>query len=154
MGCQRRPEGDRAKVTWVTDGDTFDVQLESGRHDKVRPIGIDTPETVHPQKPPQCFGAAATARAKELLDSQEVILQADPLKPDRDPTGDRLLRYVWLSDGRMFNLVMVQEGFAYEAGYGEPYDHQQEFREAQLDAKNGGRGLWSPSTCNGQRYRQ
>src|SRR5919197_1984260 len=65
-------------VVRVVDGDTVDVQLEDGRTERVRLIGIDTPEVVDPRKPVQCFGREASTHAHELLDSQPLSLELDP----------------------------------------------------------------------------
>lgn len=133
----------------VIDGDTLDVQFASGEIDRVRVIGINTPETVAPRKPPECFGAQASARAKELLDGAEITLESDPMKPDRDRMRrPRLLRYVLLPDGRNFEVVMLEGGYARERDYGEPYTHRDEFRAAERAARAAGRGLWS--ACDGR----
>ena len=100
------------KVLRVVDGDTVEIETETGPL-KVRVIGIDTPETVHPSKPIEPGGPEATARAKELLEGQTVILQYDPdPKRDRWDVYRRLLAYLELPDGRDFGLVMVMEGHA------------------------------------------
>lgn len=143
----RRPSG--WQVTEVVDGDTIDVIGPDGEA-RVRLIGINTPETVDPRRPVQCFGKEASAYAKELLAGQEVRLEADPSQDDRDRYG-RLLRFVFLADGRFANLLLVSEGYAYEYTYGRAYRYQKEFREAQRQAQEAGRGLWSPETCNGKK---
>jgi micrococcal nuclease len=152
-----RPAGDptpppglpRARVTRVVDGDTIDVRLD-GREERVRLIGINTPESVDPRRPVECFGQEASAYAKALLSGQTVALEADSSQADRDQYG-RLLRYVWLDDGRLFNQVMIAEGYAYEYTYDLPYKYQALFRAAQQAAQAAGRGLWSPQTCAGRR---
>src|SRR5689334_4640170 len=90
-----------ATVVRVIDGDTVDVRLE-GQVVRLRLIGIDTPEVVDPRRPVECFGREASARAHELLDGQTVAVESDPTQGDTDRYG-RLLRYIWLSDGRLFN---------------------------------------------------
>jgi micrococcal nuclease len=80
-----------ATVVTVIDGDTLDVRI-AGRRERVRLIGIDTPETVHPTKPVECFGPEASARAAELLPvGSVVLLRRDVEARDR---YDRLLAYV------------------------------------------------------------
>lgn len=136
-----------ALVVGVIDGDTVDVALE-GQLYRLRLIGLDTPETVDPRKPVQCFGREASARAHALLDGQRVLLEADPTQGEWDKY-DRLLRYVWLEDGRLFNLEMIREGYAHEYTYNVPYRYQDIFREAQRAAREQGMGLWAATTCAG-----
>jgi len=109
-----------ATVVRVVDGDTVDVQLEGGAIERIRLIGIDTPEVVDPRKPVQCFGREASAHAHELLDSQGVTVELDSSQGERDIYG-RLLAYVWLPDGRNFGEVMIADGFAHEYTYDQPY---------------------------------
>jgi micrococcal nuclease len=138
-----------ATVVEVIDGDTVDVRLD-GQVVRLRLIGIDTPEVVDPRQPVQCFGREASAKAHALLDGQTVALEADPTQDDRDRYG-RLLRYVWLPDGRPFNLEMIAQGYAFEYTYDLPYKYQAQFQQAERVAREQGRGLWSPATCNGER---
>jgi micrococcal nuclease len=140
---------DLVAVTKVVDGDTIEVSL-AGENKKVRLIGINTPETVDPRKPVECFGKEASARAKELLTGKNVRLQADSSQTNTDKYG-RLLRYVFLEDGTDFNLKMVQDGFAYEYTYDVPYQFQTEFKKAQADTEKAGLGLWSQNTCAGKK---
>jgi endonuclease YncB( thermonuclease family) len=98
-------------ITHVSDGDTFSVRI-AGKTEAVRMIGIDTPETKDPRKPVQCFGKAASNKAKELLQGKTVRLEADPASDDRDKYH-RLLRYAYLSDGTFYNQAMVQQGYAF-----------------------------------------
>src|SRR5215216_3683085 len=83
----------------VVDGDTVDVQFADGGTERIRLIGIDTPEVVDPHEPVQCFGREASARAHDLLDGRAVLVELDPTQGERDRYG-RLLAYLWLSDGR------------------------------------------------------
>jgi micrococcal nuclease len=136
-------------VVRVVDGDTLDVQLPAGTRERLRLIGLDTPEVVDPRKPVQCFGREASARAKELLPAGTVVtLETDPTQGERDRYG-RLLAYVSLPDGRNFAGVLIAEGYAHEYTYRLPYAHQAAFREAQRQARESGLGLWSPDTCAG-----
>ena len=137
-----------ATVVRVIDGDTVDVQL-AGAEVRVRLIGIDTPEIVDPRKPVQCFAREASDKAHELLDGQVVTMVADPSQDDTDRYG-RLLRYLWLPDGHMFNQEMVAQGYAFEYTYRVPYKYQDAFKQAQHDARAQQLGLWSPATCNGE----
>lgn len=143
------PEGlPRATVVRVIDGDTILVSV-GGREERVRFIGINTPESVDPRRPVECFGAEASANAKAMLDGRAVLLEGDPSQDTRDSSG-RLLSYVWLEDGRMANLEQIAQGFAAEYTYSTPYKYRDIFRDAQREARDAGRGLWSPATCGGQ----
>ena len=102
-------------VERVIDGDTVDVRL-GGDTVRVRLIGIDTPEVVDPRTPVECFGREASAKAHELLDGQSVAIEDDPTQGDADRYG-RLLRYLWLPDGRLFNQEMIGQGYAFEYTY-------------------------------------
>jgi micrococcal nuclease len=137
-----------AVVVEVIDGDTLDVEV-SGKVVRLRLIGIDTPETKDPRKPIECFGQEASVRAHELLNGQAVELEADSSQDDQDQYG-RLLRYVWLPDGRLFNQEMIAQGYAFEYTYDVPYKYQVEFKTAEQAAREAQQGLWSAATCNGQ----
>jgi endonuclease YncB( thermonuclease family) len=137
-----------AAVVRVVDGDTVDVQLEDGQTERVRLIGIDTPEVVDPRKPVQCFGREASAHAHELLDGQSVAIEMDASQGQRDVFG-RLLAYVWLADGRNFGQVMIADGFAHEYTYNLPYAYLDAFTAAQDTAIANQVGLWSLATCAG-----
>lgn len=137
------------KVTKVTDGDTIHIDL-NGMDEKVRLIGINTPETVDPRKPVECFGKEASSRMKELADGKLVRLEYDNSQQLRDAYG-RLLAYVYLEDGEMLNRKMIADGYAYEYTYMMPYKYQREFRDLQNIARVSKRGLWSPTTCNGEK---
>ena len=133
------------KVVKVVDGDTVDVEIK-GKIERLRLIGIDTPETVDPRKEVQCFGIEASNKAKELLSGKFVTLENDETQSERDRYG-RLLRYVFLPDGTHFNKLMISEGFAYEYTYDEPYKYQAEFKQAQALAQSQNKGLWNPNMC-------
>jgi micrococcal nuclease len=138
----------------VIDGDTVDVAM-NGSTERIRLIGVDTPETVDPRTGVQCFGREASDRAKALLPvGATVALEADPSQGERDNTSSRrLLRYLWMQDGRHFNLEMVREGYAHEYTYDSSYRYQAEFRAAERQAREEQRGLWSPATCGGNTKR-
>jgi micrococcal nuclease len=135
------------RVTKVTDGDTLHVDMD-GTDERVRLIGINTPETVDPRKTVECFGKEASERMKSLAEGKNVRLEYDDSQSLRDTYG-RLLAYVYLEDGQMLNKKMVAEGYAYEYTYLAPYAYQKEFRELQNLARTSGRGLWNPEMCNG-----
>jgi len=132
-------------VVRVVDGDTVVLNV-SGENKTIRLIGIDTPETVHPSKPVECFGKEASDRAKSLLLNNTVILEKDSSQGEVDKYG-RLLGYIILPDGRNFNEMMIKDGYAYEYTYSSAYKYQKEFREAQIYAENNTLGLWDPNAC-------
>jgi len=123
------------KVIRVIDGDT--IEIEEG--EKVRYIGIDTPETVDPRKPVQCFGVEASNKNKELVGDKMVRLEKDIT--DRDKYN-RLLRYVWVDDV-FINLELVKQGFAYSYSYPPDIKYQELFVKAQQEAREANRGLWN-----------
>jgi len=134
------------KVTRVIDGDTIDVLL-NGKTERVRFIGINTPETVDPRKPVECFGKKAYQVANETLTGQTVLLETDSTQTNRD-IYNRLLRYVWTDEGNVdFGKVMIATGFAYEYTYNIPYKYQTIYKEAQKEAEEGKRGLWADDAC-------
>lgn len=133
------------RVVKVVDGDTMDVDID-GKVERLRLIGIDTPETVDPRREIQCFGIEASNKAKELLNGQFVTLEADESQGERDKYK-RLLRYVILPDGTNFNKYMISEGYAHEYTYDDAYNYQTEFKQAEQDARNSNIGLWNQSVC-------
>lgn len=99
-----------ATVERVVDGDTI-IATSDGQKQRVRVLGIDTPETVHPDKPVECYGPEASAFAHQLLDGQTVTLRSDPTQDKVDHYG-RELRYVILPDGQNYSIVAAQQGMA------------------------------------------
>lgn len=141
-----------ATVIYAVDGDTLRVRLDGVAGEKhVRLLGINTPETVDPRKPVECFGKEASARMRTLVDGKRVRLDADPQADERD-IYDRLLRNVTLADGRDLNASLVRDGFAY-AYLSFPLNphRKRELRQLQEAARIGQRGLWNPTSCNGHR---
>lgn len=134
-------------VTSVVDGDTVKVNI-NGTVETLRLIGMDTPETVDPRKPAQCFGKEASNKAKELLVGTKVRLEKDPTQGELDKYG-RTLAYIYREDGLFYNKYMIEQGYAHEYTYNTPYKYQAEFKAAQKSAQENQMGLWSPSTCNG-----
>lgn len=132
-------------VVHVIDGDTVDVRI--GRTtERVRLIGVDTPETVARERPVQCFGAEASARTKELLpEGTEVRLERDEVTRDR---YGRLLAYVFRSsDDLLVNLDLVSGGFADAVTFGDNEALYKVLAAAEADARADGTGLWS--ACGG-----
>lgn len=141
-----------ALVLRVVDGDTLDARLdEDGKEWRIRLLGINTPETVDPRRPVECFGKEASSRLNELVGGKRVRLEADPQADERDAYG-RLLRNLTSEDGTDVNASMVRDGYAY-AYLSFPLDpaRKKELKNLQEDAKIAGRGLWSQATCNGSK---
>ena len=137
------------KVQKVVDGDTIEI-LKHGRTEKVRLIGVDTPETLDPRKPVQCFGKEASNNTKHILEGQVVRIETDPLVGERDKYN-RILAYVWLGNDELINLELVSGGFAHEYTYrSQSYKYQSEFKLAEKTAQANNLGFWSPQTCSGK----
>lgn len=126
------------KVTKVIDGDTIEISIR-GKREKVRLLGIDTPETVDPRKPVQCFGLEASNKMKSLVDGKYVKLVDDRTQGNRDKYK-RLLRYVY--DGKIFiNREMVAQGYAFS--YKQyPTKYLNEFNKLEKEAREKNLGLW------------
>ena len=137
LACGNTDSGtfEEALVVRVIDGDT--VELENG--ERVRYLGIDTPETVHPGKPVECFGPEASERNKELVEGKKVRLLQDG--PDRD-IYDRLLRYVFVG-GTFVNGDLVWGGYAYARSYAGTPLFYQTLVQLERSAREGKRGLWN-----------
>ena len=132
-----------ATVIRAVDGDTIIVDLD-GRPRRVRLMGVDTPETVKPNVAVQCFGSQAHEfTAARLPRGTRVGLEYDPVAGRVDRYG-RTLAYVWLPDGTMLDETLIAEGYGREYDYAEQdYRYRAEFRQAQDQARAGGKGLWS-----------
>jgi micrococcal nuclease len=133
---------DRGHVVRVVDGDTIRV-LIGDSEERVRYIGIDTPESVDPRKTIQPYALEASAENKRFVDGRDVVLEKDV--SDRDRYG-RLLRYVWIQDGdgwRLVNWNLVVEGYASAVSYPPDVKYQDAFRDAERAARDAGVGLWS-----------
>ncbi|MEX0933993.1 MAG: thermonuclease family protein [Candidatus Paceibacterota bacterium] len=139
------PEAQFYPVVRVVDGDTFSITM-GGESVTVRLIGIDTPETVHPSKPVECFGDEASQKAKNVLSGNEVRVEMDESQGTYDKYG-RLLAYAFLPNGTHFNKMMIEDGYAYEYTYSMPYKYQSEFKEAEREARQYERGLWALDAC-------
>jgi len=131
-----------AVVKRVIDGDT--IELESGQ--KVRYIGIDTPELHHPQKSVQCFGKEAMEINEKLVLGKTIFLEKDISEVDK---YKRLLRYVFLPDeknatlaGLFINQYLVEKGYAYAATFPPDVKYSQLFLQKQQEARNNNQGLW------------
>ena len=141
-----RPAGaDRGVVTHLVDGDTLDVRID-GRTERVRLIGVDTPESVAPNRPVQCYGAEASTYLETLVpEGTEVRLERDRVA--RDQYG-RLLAYVHrVEDDLLVNLAMVEQGYADAVTYGDNEALYPQLAAAEAEASAAGRGLWG--VCGG-----
>jgi len=129
------------KVVHVVDGDTLDIDVPDGRHDstRIRMLGLDTPETVHPNKPVQYFGKEASDYLKGVAAGKTVTVQLDRVRM-RDDYG-RLLAYVLL-DGANLNERMIAEGYGY-ADPRFPHPLKSRFHARMIEARKAGRGLWA-----------
>lgn len=141
----RVKEGREYSVTKVYDGDTFAIKLGK-REQKVRMLGIDTPETVDPRKPVQCFGLEASNKTKELLENQKVTLETDPTQGIFDKY-ERVLAYVY-SNGVFINEYLLKNGYAHEYTYNLPYKNQKEFKSLETKAREDKVGLWGNICLN------
>lgn len=132
----------KARVLRVIDGDT--IELASGQ--KVRYIGIDTPETVDPRRDLQCFGKEASSYNKTLVEGKEIYLEKDVSQTDR---YGRLLRYIYLEEnGISINEQLVKEGYAMASSYPPDIKYQEKFRLAEQKARNNQKGLWQDGVCS------
>jgi len=125
-------------VTRVIDGDTIDVRFGGGKTARVRIVGIDTPETVDPRKPVQCFGKEASQHMRELVEGKDVVLQSKP-DEDKDKYG-RLLRYVQL-EGDDVGAGMIRDGYAFSYKYF-PHPRLELYNKLEQQARENDRGLW------------
>lgn len=129
-----------ARVTRVVDGDTVKVSI-AGTVDTVRYIGVDTPETRRPGTPIECFGKAASAHNRRLVEGRAVVLRIDAEPRDR---YGRLLAYVHRRpDGLFVNAAMVRDGYATTLTIPPNVRHAERLREAERAARRRGAGLWS-----------
>lgn len=130
-------------VERFSDGDTIVVSMQ-GKNESIRFIGVDTPETHKPNTPVQCYGPAASAYLKNLIGNQPVRLESDSLSTNRD-RYDRLLRYVYLTDGTLVNENLIKNGYGFYYPYF-PFTKSEQFSAAQQSAQAGNKGLWG--NCN------
>jgi len=132
--------GEWGIVVRVADGDTLTVRFGSGEEETLRLLDIDTPETVHPSRPEECFGAQASDYTKTLMRQR---VRIEPMGRDR---YGRLLAYVWTGDGEdglLWNVRLLEEGLAVYNDYGNPGRYADRTRAAAEEAMLAGVGLWS-----------
>jgi micrococcal nuclease len=127
-----------AVVTRVVDGDTAEMELRNGGEEGVRFIGVDTPESVAPGQPVECFGKRASRFTERLIEGERVELRFGAEERDR---YDRLLAYVFFGD-RLVNAELVRLGYARTLEIAPNVDYAERFARLQQAAANEGRGLW------------
>lgn len=144
-GARRAAPAGAATVVRPVDGDTIVVEID-GQDERVRLIGIDTPESVAEDRPVECFGPESKARMAELLpEGTAVRLERDVEARDK---YDRLLAYVIRDrDDVLVNLLLVEEGFAEAISYPPNLAHQDELDRAEAAARSQRKGLWP--ACGG-----
>jgi micrococcal nuclease len=126
-----------ARVARVVDGDTVEVELDDGLHD-LRLIGVDTPETVKPDTPVQCYGPRASRFTHATLEGRRVRVE---FGVERHDVYGRLLGYIRL-DGRLFEDALLRRGLARVLTI-PPNDRLAgRFERIELGAARAGRGLW------------
>jgi micrococcal nuclease len=139
--AQVRAEERQARtVIRVIDGDT----LVLSPNEKVRLIGVDTPETKHPKKAVECFGREATKFTKNMVAGKRVRLKFDDVnatRGHRDRYG-RTLAYVYLEDGTLLNAEIIRKGYGH-AFTQFPFRYLLRFRNLERQARERGMGLWS-----------
>ena len=130
-----------ATVDHVVDGDTVDLSFRGRPNERARLLGIDTPETVKPDSPVECFGPEASARAHELLTAgTEVVVQRD--EEPRDRYG-RLLVYLWRrSDGLFVNEALLADGYATVLSIEPNSTRRAQLAAAERAARSNRDGLW------------
>ena len=132
--------GEWGIVVRVADGDTLTVRFDNGEEETLRLLDVDTPETVHPSRPEECFGAQASDYTKTLM-RQRVRLES----MGRDRYG-RLLAYVWVEGDEgsvLWNVRLLEAGLAVYNDYGNPGQYADRTRAAAEEAMLAGVGLWS-----------
>lgn len=125
---------DPRTCTRVIDGDTLILDGD----EKVRLIGVDTPETVHPQKPVEAFGKEASAFTRKMVEGKKVRLEYDQQRKDK---YGRTLAYVYLEDGTFLNAEIIKQGYGF-AYTRFPFKYMEEFRILEREAREEGVGLW------------
>jgi len=128
-----------AKVQRVVDGDTFVATVKS-RRERIRVIGVDTPESVDPNRPDEPYGQEASSFAKHYLDGEMVRLAGDAEPRDR---YGRMLAYVWLRDGTFWNALLAAEGYAQQLTIPPNVTYASLLRRLVAEARRNDRGLWA-----------
>jgi micrococcal nuclease len=152
------PGYEEAIVLRAVDGDTIEVEVTArvegpgagdaavGETLAVRLLGIDTPESVSPREPVECYGREAAAATAALLEGATVKLVKDVEERDG---FDRLLRYVYVG-AELANARLVANGYAHSYAYPPNIRHSELFVQLESAARENDRGLWAAETCNGE----
>jgi len=130
-----RPEGDWRTVVRVVDGDTLLLDGD----ERVRLIGVNTPESVDPRRPVEYFGKEAAAFTRRVAEGRRVRLAYDQERKDR---YGRTLAYVHLEDGMFLNAELIRQGYGH-AYTRFPFRYADEFRAYEREARQQRRGLWA-----------
>lgn len=141
-GAPAAAQNEAAVVTRIVDGDTVEATI-GGVPQTIRYIGVDTPESKKPNTPVQCYALEATEVNKALVLGQTVLLERDRTNYDR---YGRMLRYVYLADGRMVNEELVKLGAAFAKRYKPDTKHAVKLETAQRAAQSAKAGLWGGCT--------
>ncbi len=141
------PDGDRAEVTYVFDGDTIEVELD-GRTYRLRYIGVDTPEREEP------FYQAAFDFNRDLVEGKTVTLVRDVSETDQ---YGRLLRYVYLDDGTFVNAAIIRAGMGRLVTFPPDVAQTEYLKDLQVEARETGAGMWGdaatgPCDCDRNLY--
>ena len=128
------------RVVGVVDGDTIEICCVFGKREKVRYIGVDTPETKHPRKGVEPLGKEAAEANRGLVGGHHIRLEFDVDQRDRN---GRLLAYVYLEDGTFVNAWLVQNGYAQVMTIPPNVRYQELFLRLQREAHQAQRGLWA-----------
>lgn len=147
-GCQARDESHRdalderetVDVVRVVDGDTINIHDEHGQRERVRIIGIDTPEINHDGGRSECWAHEAHEMLEDIIDDRPVELVYDPSQGDRDEY-DRLLRHV-LVDGRSVAMLLIRAGAGTEFTFEDPYAGHDAHVSAERQARDDRLGVW------------
>lgn len=134
-GVESTDEAQLFNSVVIVDGDTIDV---NGK--RVRYIGVDTPELGHDGTKSDCYAKEAADYNRNLVISGKLRMEKDVSETDK---YNRLLRYVYLDDGRMINEILVAEGYAKAATYPPDVKYAERFKELERQAKLSSKGLWS-----------
>jgi micrococcal nuclease len=131
-------------VARVIDGDT----LLLSNSERVRLIGVDTPELCHPLKPVEYFAKEASEFTRKTVEGKKVRLEYDCRKRDR---YGRLLAYVYLQDGTFLNAEIIKQGYGFTyTKY--PFRYLEEFRQYERGARENGRGLWKHKETKNKKF--
>lgn len=144
-GTTRPPAVLTGVVSQVVDGDTIRVDLRGGR-ERVRIIGIDTPEIRHPTEPEACYGVEATDFATDMLDGKTVTLELDPSQDERD-RFDRLLAHVFVGN-TLYAEAAIAGGYGIHYIYDRPSRYARELESAEVSARKRDVGIWAK--CDGR----